>query len=104
MAETYNVYFGTPGNLVQIAEEQAGLSIVVPYNLEYNTVYNWRVDATNEYGTTTGDTWSFTVLVLSPPTISTGVGGAGDFTGENNMLTVNRLISAANNKIWYEDL
>ena len=102
MAETYNVYFGTPGDLVQIADQQEGLSIVVPYNLEYNTVYNWRVDATNEAGTTTGDTWSFTVLVFNPPVVP--IGGNGEPIGINNMLTRKRFIAAANNKIWYEDI
>ncbi len=104
MANVYNVYFGLPGSLIQISEEQAGLSVIVPYRLSYNIIYNWRVDTVTDDDTIVGDTWSFTATTFRPPAISTGVGGASDFTGENNMLTVNRLISAAYNKIWYEDL
>jgi len=32
--------------------------------LSYNTEHTWRVDSVNEWGTTTGDTWSFTTLDL----------------------------------------
>ncbi len=74
--------------------------------LEYNSTYYWQVQAAES---TSGDllsssVYSFTTTTFRPPAISTGVGGASDFTGENNMLTVNRLISAANNRIWYEDI
>lgn len=93
MAETYDVYFGTPGNLVLISNDQAGLSITVPYTLEYNTTYNWRVDSVDEFGTTTGDVWSFTCLVFTPPTPSQGL---------NNMVTIKRLVTVANNKVFYE--
>ena len=67
MANAYNVYFGLPGDLIQISEEQAGLSTVVPYRLSYNVVYNWRVDTVTDIETITGDTWSFTSTV-SPAT------------------------------------
>ncbi|KKK63537.1 hypothetical protein LCGC14_2993260, partial [marine sediment metagenome] len=77
MAETYDVYFGTPGNLVQIVEGQAGLSIEVPTVLEYNVEYNWRVDSINESGTTTGDVWAFTAIVYNPP-LPSGITLDGD--------------------------
>lgn len=110
MAETYNIYFGPTGNLALISLGQAGLSIEVPYALEYNTEYSWRVDAVNEYGTTTGDTWAFTCLLFAPPfpdgiTIDYGEDPpipTGTPTGVNNMVTLKRIVAAANNKIFYE--
>ncbi len=110
MAETYDVYFGLTGALVLISEGQADLSIVVPYTLEYNTAYSWRIDAINEIGTTEGDTWSFTALLFAPP-FPTGVTldygedppvPTGTPTGVNNMATLKRVVAAANNKIFYE--
>ena len=92
MAETYNVYFGPTGDLAVISAGQAGLSIVVPSILEYNTEYSWRVDAINVYGTTTGDTWSFTTLIFAPPLP----------TGMNSMITLKRIVAAANDKVFYE--
>ena len=110
MAETYDVYFGTPGNLVQIATGQSGLSIAVPSVLEYNIVYNWRVDSINEAGITTGDTWSFTALLFAPP-FPTGVtldygedppAPTGTANGLNSMVTLKRIVVAADNKVFYE--
>ncbi len=110
MANTYNVYFGLPGDLIQIAEEQAELSVIVPAVLEYNTVYHWRVDTITETELITGDTWSFTALLFAPP-FPTGVTldygedppvPTGTPTGENNMVTIKRIVAAANNKIFYE--
>ena len=107
MAETYDIYFGLTGDLVLISFDQDGLSVEVPYALEYNTEYSWRVDATNAVGTTTGDVWSFTALVFAPP-LPSGVTLDGDGnptgtpTGVNNMVTLKRLVTASNNKVFYE--
>ena len=119
MAETYNIYFGPTGDLALISFDQAGLSVEIPYALEYNTEYSWRVDATNENGTTTGNVWSFTCLLFDPP-FPTGItlkyegdegypGDPGDgplpagtATGVNNMVTIKRIVTAANNKVFYE--
>ena len=110
MAETYNVYFGPTGDLAFISSGQAGLSIKVPYTLEYNTEYSWRIDAINEFGTTTGNTWSFTCLLFTPP-FPTGITldygedppvPTGTPTGVNNMVTLKRIVAAADNKIFYE--
>ncbi len=110
MANTYSVYFGLPGDLIQIAEEQAGLSIVVPAVLEYNTIYNWRVDTVTDIETITGDTWSFTALLFNPPfpsgvTLDYGEDPpipTGTPTGLNNMVTLKRIVAAANDKVFYE--
>ena len=107
MAETYDIYFGPTGDLALISFDQAELSIEVPSALEYNTEYSWRVDATNEAGTTTGDVWSFTALVFAPP-LPSGITLDGDGnptgtpTGVNNMITLKRLVTASNNKVFYE--
>lgn len=108
MAETYDIYFGLPGDLQLISAGQSELSINVPYNLEYSTTYNWRVDATEDEETVTGDVWSFTTLDFLPPAPSTrtvpAVGGGNKtiITGENNMLTKRRVVVCANNKVFYE--
>ena len=110
MAETYDIYFGPTGDLALISFDQAGLSVEIPYALEYNTEYSWRVDATNENGTTTGDMWSFTCLLFDPP-FPTGITldygesppvPTGDPTGVNNMVTLKRIVAASNNKVFYE--
>ncbi len=110
MTETYNIYFGPTGELELISFDQSELSIEVPYTLEYNIEYSWRVDATNEAGTTTGDVWSFTCLLFAPP-FPTGVTldygedppvPTGTPTGENNMVTIKRIVAVANDKVFYE--
>ncbi len=118
-ADTYEIYFRESGDawtLVGVA--QAGLTWAIEFGtLGYETTYEWRIDATNIYGTTTGDTWSFDSLVFDEPRISyvliSGGSGAGPYdggvegtdwswTGLNNMITVRRLVAAARNKIFYE--
>ena len=64
-ADDYNVYFGTssPGSLIGNQDpntyDPAGA-------MDANTTYYWRIDPNNEYGTTTGDVWSFTTAVALP--------------------------------------
>ena len=94
MATTYNVYFGPTGNLALISQEQAGVSIVVPYSLEYSTEYTWRVDVDVDGDVTTGNTWTFTTMNKDPP-------DAGS-DGKNNIVTLSRLVVATDNKIYYE--
>ena len=68
----------------------------------------WRVDAVNDAGITQGDEWYLTTIAFDAiiPTGMSLVDGelTGTPTGENNMITVRRLVAAANSKIWYEDL
>jgi hypothetical protein len=127
-ADTYEVYFRESGDdweLVGVA--QAGVEWTIDFGiLAYETTYEWRIDATNVYGTTVGDTWTFDTIDfdrirVSYRLISGGNGyGPYDFdaggnpqgtegtdwawTGENTMLTVKRLVAAANSKIWYESI
>jgi len=104
-ADDFDVYFGISGDMELVSSGQAGTSFAMAVPLLYNTVYQWRIDANNAYGTTTGDVWSFTSLVFAPPTPS-GDGAGGELGGEggkNNMVTVKRLVAAANNTVFYED-
>ena len=120
-ADTYEVYFRESGDaweLVGVA--QAGVSWTIVFGtLDYETTYEWRIDATNIYGTTTGDTWSFGSISFDQLRVSYVLisGGSGDgpyddppgvegtdwsWTGLNNMITVRRLVAIARNKIFYE--
>ena len=125
-ATSYNVYYGdTSGALTLVSSGQAGLSFTVtgitlgsPY--AYITTRYWRIDSINAAGTTAGDEWSFTTIDFDQLRVTYELisGGSGygpydatpgvegtDFryTGENNMITVRRLIGIANNKFWFED-
>ena len=64
---TYNVYIGETGALTLVSSAQAGISYVTTLS-ELVTIFSaspiaqkiyWRVDATNETGTITGDEWNF---------------------------------------------
>lgn len=122
-ADTYEIYFREQGDEWElVGEAQADVEWTISFGtLAYGTTYEWRVDATNIYDTTTGDTWSFDTIALHRILISydliTGGSGAGPYddppgvegtdwrwTGENNMLTVKRLVAVANSKVWYESI
>ncbi len=98
--------FGSDDQLGYLVDAVLNTNLQIVGGLEYNTTYYWQVQAAESTldDLLSSTVYSFTTTTFRPPAISTGVGGASDFTGENNMLTVNRLISAAYNKIWYEDL
>ena len=127
-ADTYEVYFREQGDSwVQVGSAQAGVSWTIDFGtLAYGTTYEWRIDATNDTGTTTGDTWTFDTIDFDQIRVSyrliSGGNGYGPYdfdaggnpqgtegtdwawTGENTMLTVKRLVAAANSKIWYESI
>ncbi|KKN01086.1 hypothetical protein LCGC14_1131240 [marine sediment metagenome] len=99
-ADTYDVYFGLSGNMTLQSSAQAGLSWSIDsLPLSYNTAYQWRIDATNVYGTTTGDTWGFTTIAFAPP-VATVAGSASP----NMLQIIKRLVAAAYSKFWYEDI
>lgn len=111
-AISYNLYYGTlSGFLSLVAEGISELeAILIEGNFDhYGEIYYWRVDAVNDVGVTQGDEWAFTTLIFDP-VLPTGVTldedgePTGTPTGESNMVTIKRLIAAANNKIWYEDI
>lgn len=122
-ADTYEVYFRKSGDSwTQVGVAQAGVEWTINFGtLAYETTYEWRIDATNIYGTTTGDTWTFDTIDFDQLRVSYRLigGGSGsgpydsppgtqgtdwEYTGENNMLTVRKLVVAANDKIWHEDI
>ena len=64
-----------------------------------NTTYYWQVHVANTQGWSESAIWSFTTRNFAPPVVP---GGEDTPTGENNMLTVRRLVVAARNRIYYE--
>ncbi|WP_205502912.1 LamG-like jellyroll fold domain-containing protein [Rufibacter psychrotolerans] len=66
---TYTLHFGTsPENLAPKAELAyvASPSYEIT-GLEENATYYWRIDATNEKGTSDGEVWSFRTVKSIPP-------------------------------------
>lgn len=91
------------------------------YQLDHGVDYDWRIDAKNDFGVVQGDVWTFSTLYLNPPSAKWELipGGSGqgpwdippgvpgvDFrwVGDNSMITTKRLVIAAMNRIWFEDL
>jgi len=122
VATSYDLYVGIGELMGAVAIDVPGItdtsydSAVVDfqngYVWGYNSVYYWRVDAVNDFGTTEGDVWTFNSIDYAPPlptgvTLTDVVGDEGEPTGtptgENNMITVRRLVAAANNTVFYED-
>ena len=77
-ATSHDVYFGTDstpdsgefqGNQTETTYE--------PGTTVYNTTYYWRIDEKNEYGTATGDVWSFTTELV-PNNVHWTVDDPGD--------------------------
>ena len=112
--DSYSIYYGTLSGFLVLVEEEVTdlfLDLVVGNFSVYGRISYWRVDAVNTNGTTAGDEWYFTTMLFDP-VLPTGItldhsGGAGGVptgtaTGENNMITVRRLIAVARNKIFYE--
>ena len=74
--------------MVLVSSAQVTTSWTIPPDtLTWGVTYQWRIDTVNEFGTTTGDVWTFTDLVLGPP---------------NDVITYKRLVGAANNALWFE--
>jgi hypothetical protein len=64
-ADTYSVYAGDSG-LVSLGDPISGVEWS-EVGWGHDTTYTWRVDSTNQFGTTEGDEWTFTTLALRPP-------------------------------------
>jgi hypothetical protein len=65
--DQYTVYFGTdnpPTNIVN-GDIVYDKIYTLPAELQYETQYYWRIDATNQYGTTVGQIWQF--ITAAPP-------------------------------------
>ncbi len=81
---TYNVYFGTdnpPASLV--SDDQAGTTYD-PGTLDYNTIYYWKIVATDNNGaSTTGSVWSFTTVSYPVAQFTSQPGNLTNQTGIN---------------------
>jgi len=82
---TYDVYFGTSAEtLSKVADQITEKSFTYSEgNMNMNDSYYWRVDNTNNQGTTTGDVWNFKAGMYS--FVSTYVDLGTDFDGSNNV-------------------
>ncbi|KKN68767.1 hypothetical protein LCGC14_0447870 [marine sediment metagenome] len=122
-SDTYDVYFRIQGNdWVEESSAQAAIEWAIAFGtLDYSITYEWKIESTNIFGTTTGDTWSFGIIDFDQIRVSyrliSGGNGSGpydsppgvrgtdwEYTGESGMITVRKLIAAANNTIWYESI
>lgn len=75
-ADTYNVYIGNVDGLTLVSSTQVANSYSLTTAnkaLFYDAVCYWRIDATNDEGTTEGDVWTFDARPAKPitPTPST---------------------------------
>lgn len=114
-ATSYDVYYGQDaGSLSLVSEGQAGLSFTIT-GIDYGSPFEylvsraWKIDAINDAGKTEGNIWTFAAMAFDPP-LPTGVSldasgePTGTPTGVNNMMTVRKLVAAARNKIFYENI
>ncbi len=81
-ADSYEVFMGTVEPLQSLGSV-TNTSITLSAALAYETIYLWRVDATNEFGTTTGTLWQFTTeaVPLPLPGLATNPYPADNATG-----------------------
>lgn len=88
--------------LAGLVDATLNSSLQIVGGLEYNSTYYWQVQAAASTGgdLVSSTIYSFTTLVFAPPAVS--LDGSGNPTGVNNMITIKRLVVAANNKIWWE--
>ena len=114
--ELYDIYLGrTSGSLELLVGNRQSTSVQILSVLRRNTTYYWRVDSADQNAVISGTEWSFTTLGFDPP-LPTGMSleygeddageeeilAVGTPTGINGMVTIKRLVAAANDKIWYE--
>jgi len=112
--DTYDVVIS--GSTVSSAQVGVTFDLDSDY-YTWEEAVTWRVDSTNEYGTTTGTNWTFTATPLDYTRITwTSInGGSGPddggvegvdfwYTGLNNVITVNRLVCMAKDTFYYESL
>ncbi|MHC4642200.1 MAG: right-handed parallel beta-helix repeat-containing protein [Planctomycetota bacterium] len=64
-ATSHDVYFGTASPPPFIGNQT--MTTFGPGTMDSKTTYYWRIDEINKWGTTTGQTWSFTTVTIPPP-------------------------------------
>lgn len=112
----YTVWFYDPAVGWMEQTDRSRYSIVgyfmwLGYTLNYNTTYSWFVRKTIDGVDYDSPIWTFTTEDFKPPVYSyrwkVPYGGGDPVivpSGENNQITVKRLIAAARNTIFYEDV
>jgi hypothetical protein len=114
-ATSYDVWVNS-GKMYSETALYANLLPLVTDVLDWGTLYTWRVDSNNYYGTTEGDEWTFTTLVFAPPltthrllsdqSLTTDPFNSATmfFTGENFTATMRRLLAFCGSSLWYESI
>jgi hypothetical protein len=113
----YTVYFSFDGGFSFFAQDDRSRYSILSYKmwlgvtLDYSTTYYWFVRKEVDEEITDSDVWAFTTIDYQPPALRTRqkipYGGGAPITvptGENNMMSINRLIVAGDNSIFYEDV
>ncbi len=106
--DSYVVYLGeTSGSLEAISGSIEATELEITSGLSYNTTYYWRVDSIDQNSTVEGTEWSFTTSAFAPPlpsgvTLDSDGEPTGTASGLNGMITMQRLVVAANDKVFYE--
>ena len=65
MARRYDVYFGSTAETLTMVSEDQTARVYVPTGLALDSTYYFRIDAVNEFGTTTGDVYSFSTWAVA---------------------------------------
>jgi len=60
-ASNFDIYFGLSNNLIYCGSVPVTNPVYTPDVLLLGTNYQWRIDASNTYGVTTGNVWSFSI-------------------------------------------
>ncbi len=121
--DDYTVYFSVDGGSNYVPRTDRSRYSILTYKmfldvtLDYSTTYYWFVRKSTGGVDTDSDTWSFTTMNFAPPAHSTRIrleygedpedpeGSTIEVpSGENNQITVHRVVAAAKNKIFYEDV
>lgn len=125
IADSYDLYIAPHEESYTLAATELTAEeveqIFTYYHLGHNAGYDWRVDSRNSFGITQGDTWTFSTAALVPPSASWELipGGSGNgpwdtppgvedvdfrWVGDNRTVTTKRIVVAAMNRIWFEDV
>ena len=88
-AYSYDVYFcqASEPNIPLVSHQQTQTSYPIPYDLEYNTTYHWRIDTHTDPNTCAGQIWTFTTLAVTPQ-ILTQPDPVAIFAGEDGQFQV----------------
>jgi hypothetical protein len=98
-ATSYDVYLST--SYPPALTTNTTSTSYTPSTLSPNTLYYWRIDAKNSYGTTQGTTWSFTTQVIVP-TVTTDAATNITSTSARMNGTLNSTGGATCCNVWFQ--